>query len=198
MRGANVRFSADFSDFRGALGEIKNIACYVKDMIKTISISLGLVGLTAFSGMALSMAHDLSFGTASRVAPEQIFQAGLAFPTSAPADAAMMTGPATLEATDGDAQVVPAIMESVVPYNRLSGKSIATASRNAPTVSVAPMARFQAGDHSVPRDVQIAITRPVYSATRPTVSVPRPIPASVSATPTRVTPEPDYLIGVYR
>ena len=182
-------------------------------MIRTLSISVGLVGLTALSGMALSMAHDLSFAGAQRVTAEQVTPAALATP-STQAGAAVMARSDMLQATPGEAQVVPAILERSGPPNRLAGKSMATASESAPASTVAPPARvlkaaLNIGDRSggsfadEPRDT---ISAPVfereptfrYAPVAPVTVAQRPIAAAVGAPSPSRAPAPDFLIGVFR
>lgn len=184
-------------------------------MIKTISISLGLVGLTAFGGMALSMAHDLSFAAPQRVAPEQLQQVALAQPApSAVPGQEVVTGNTTLRAMPGEAQVIHAILESSGPHNRAAGKSMATASAFAPARSIAPQGRFSVGQDyegqgtfSGPRDDGVSVSGPsigrssgltyVSATQRPAIAAPSR-PAPVVARTTQPAPEPGYLIGVFR
>lgn len=184
-------------------------------MIKMLSISFGLVGLTAVSGIALSMAHDLSFAGAERVAPEEVMEASFAQP--AVAGTAVATDAETLEATPGDAQVLRAMVESSGPPNRLAGKSIATASENAPATTTAPPARVeqaalaltddvQRRDDALSREPRATIGAPVferepsftYVSTGPVATAPRPIESAVGSPTVEAKPSPTFLIGVFR
>lgn len=159
-------------------------------MIRTLAIISGLIGVSAFGGMALSMAHDISFAGAQRVAPQPVI-------------AAAMVQPQTLQAAEAEtAQVIPAILESSGPHNRLDGKSLFTASMNAPAVSAFPQARH---DRDARRDV-VSIGAPVfdrghdfvYASTSPVVSTP-PKPAPTGPVLVPGAPLiPDFLIGVFR
>ncbi len=177
-------------------------------MIKTISISLGLVGLTAFGGMALSMAHDLRFASPQRVAPEQLQQVALSQP-------AISGDVAAIGVATGETQVIRAIVESSGPHNRLAGKSAATASSQAPVSSIAPVTRAAFQDeydrdiidtprsNRTPRDVVVTVSAPSFARSAPVSYIsttPAPVRSAVPSAVSRnaATPEPDYLIGVFR
>lgn len=173
-------------------------------MIKTIFISAGLIGFTAFGGMALSMAHDLAFTQPQAVQGETLQQVAFSQPQPGSAEAEILSGGA-VASTPLDQQAIPAILESTGPYNRLAGKSIATASANAPAMVVRPVARISSDDNRIRRDVSPSIVAPVFArqSLDYVPSTPRATVAPV-ATPVRATvaepatPTPSFLVGVYR
>lgn len=186
-------------------------------MIKTVLISSGLIGLTAFGGMALSMAHDLAFAEPASVAGDVLTPVAYSVPSVGSAEAA-----AIVSSGDGStavqADVVHAILESSVPFNRLAGKSAATASANAPVMAIRPIARghmdriaAQAAENPSPAMsfAAPALTRQTVAYTPPTPRRPAPVatpvrvPSPVAAAPIARTPrttaqDPQLLIGVYR
>ncbi len=194
----------------------------MKDMIKTLAISAGLIGLTAIGGMALSMAHDLAFSRpgAQPVGDERIEQVSFNQPAPGSAEAAIVTLAAAPMAAVPEAEVIPAILESTGPHNRLAGKSIVTASLNAPAAAIRPAARNAdiagVGDDFFPPnrvrqdredEFVVAISRPVfgqrapfqtYAASAPVASVPSAPIAAATGVTRAATPTPSFLVGVYR
>ncbi len=197
---------------RRAMAKGRLAAISLSMMIKTLFISTGLVGMTAFSGMALSMAHDIAFSSAAPVAANEVVQASFALPAPQEAETTIMaTGSMSLEATPGEVETIPAILESTGPHNRAAGKSIATASIHAVAASVAPQARE---DQQIrpdtaaraPSDAVVTVSAPVfqrssglgYTPVASVRNVATPTPAPAAPVVQNNSPTPDYLIGVFR
>lgn len=186
-------------------------AIYSDMVIKTLFISSGLIGMTAFGGMALSMAHDIAFSSPAPVAASEVVQASFSQPAPQEAETTIMaTGSMSLEATPGEVETIPAILESTGPHNRAAGKSIATASIHAVAASVAPQARveqdFRPDFGSNDDDAVVTVSAPVfqrnsglgYTPAAPVRSVANPTPVPSLPATHDTPPAPGFLIGVFR